>query len=128
MLCPIAGHFPKKELKELSLVAFIADQSPTKPERAYWTTFLNQPTGFFTGAERYARAHNCAVVYGKVVQRKKGYYTGEFIPITDNAANETENFVTEKFVRLLEDQIKEHPADWLWSHKRWKHKQPSLKN
>jgi Kdo2-lipid IVA lauroyltransferase/acyltransferase len=115
--------FSEKELKDLSLVAFIADQSP-RPERAYWTTFLNQETGFFTGAERYAKAHNCAVIYGKVSQTKRGYYNGEFIHITDNAALEPDNFVTEKFVRLLENQIKELPADWLWSHKRWKHKKP----
>lgn len=117
-------EFLEQELKEPSVIAFIADQSPTRPERAYWTTFLNQPTGFFTGAERYARRHNCAVIYGKVVQTKRGYFDGEFIKITENAALEAENFVTEKFVRLLEGQIKAKPEDWLWSHKRWKHKLP----
>ncbi|MCW5909192.1 MAG: hypothetical protein KIS94_15105 [Chitinophagales bacterium] len=115
-------HFFKQELKQLSLGIFISDQSPSSPERAYWTNFLNQDTAFFTGGERYARQHNCVVVYPKIVQTKPGYYNAELILITENPNEEPENAITEKFVRILENHLKEHPADWLWSHKRWKHK------
>jgi KDO2-lipid IV(A) lauroyltransferase len=115
-------EFFKEDLMELSMGVFISDQSPSSPERAYWTTFLNQDTPFFTGAARYARQHHCAVVYPKIVQVKRGYYSAEFIKITDTPDTTSENEMIEKFARILEQHIKEHPADWLWSHKRWKHK------
>ncbi|HWB62407.1 MAG TPA: hypothetical protein VG603_02770 [Chitinophagales bacterium] len=119
-------EFFQKELPELSLGVFISDQSPSNKEKAYWTKFLNQDTGFFTGGERYARLHNCAVLYPKIVQTRRGHYTAEFIMIAERPNELPENAITEKFARLLEQQIREHPADWLWSHKRWKHKPPVL--
>jgi KDO2-lipid IV(A) lauroyltransferase len=115
-------NFLAQKIEQLSLGIFISDQSPSNPQNAYWTNFLNQSTAFFTGAERYARLHNCVVVYPKIVQTKRGYYKAELITICEEPNALAENEITEKFVRLLEKQIEENPADWLWSHKRWKHK------
>lgn len=117
-----AKAFFNEDLPAQSLGIFISDQSPSNKERAYWTNFLNQDTAFFTGAERYAKLHDTVVVYPKIVQTKRGYFTAEFITITEHPKQEEEFVITEKFVRILEEHIKEHPADWLWSHKRWKHK------
>jgi KDO2-lipid IV(A) lauroyltransferase len=114
-------EFFKQPLTELSLGVFISDQSPSNLKTAYWTKFLNQDTAFFTGGERYAKLHECVVLYPKIVQVKQGYYTAEFIVISDEPNDTVENQITEKFSRLLEQQIRENPADWLWSHKRWKH-------
>lgn len=116
-----AKEFFQRTLQQPSLIIFIGDQSPSNKERAYWTTFFNRDTAFFDGGERYARQHNCTVVYPKIVWKKEGYYEAELIKITDNPAGIPPHAITEKFVRLLEQQIREHPADWLWSHKRWKH-------
>ncbi|HSI90882.1 MAG TPA: hypothetical protein VK927_07165, partial [Adhaeribacter sp.] len=33
--------------------------------------------------------------------------------------------VTEAYARHLEKWIQANPADYLWSHKRWKHKKPA---
>ncbi|MDB5281706.1 MAG: htrB, partial [Bacteroidota bacterium] len=74
------------------------------------------------GAERYAKLHNCAVIYPKIVETKRGHFSAELIKITDSPNSTAENEITEKFVRLLEKHIQEYPSDWLWSHKRWKHK------
>jgi Lauroyl/myristoyl acyltransferase len=119
-------NFFFRKLHQPSLIAFIGDQSPSNPNRAYWTRFFNRDTGFFTGAEYYARRHNCVVVYPKIVQVKRGYYEAELIEITNNPNSLPANAITENFVRLLEKQIQEHPADWLWSHKRWKHPPPTI--
>ena len=115
-------EFFKQPLTELSIGVFISDQSPSNKERAYWSTFLNQETAFFNGAERYAKLHNCVVVYPKIVQTKQGHFSAELIKIAEEPNKTAENEITEKFVRLLETHIQEHPSDWLWSHKRWKHK------
>lgn len=118
--------FFNREFTKPSLTTFIADQSPSNPSKAYWTTFLNQPTGFFTGAEGFARRHDCVVFYAHEVQIKRGYYEAEFIPITYTPAETAPNEITEKFVRLMEATLLQYPADWLWSHKRWKHKPPQV--
>ncbi|MCS6935570.1 MAG: lysophospholipid acyltransferase family protein [Chitinophagales bacterium] len=116
-----APSFFRKKLTEPSLIVFLGDQSPPNPRRAYRTTFLNQPTPFFTGGERYARIHNCVVIYPEIVQVKRGYYKARLIEITDNPLALPENEITERYARLLERQIRNYPPDWLWSHRRWKH-------
>jgi KDO2-lipid IV(A) lauroyltransferase len=34
--------------------------------------------------------------------------------------SETNEVITNKFNRILEDIIKRHPDHWMWVHKRWK--------
>ena len=40
----------------------------------------------------------------------------------------TEEQVTEMHLKCLEENILQQPANWLWSHRRWKHKKPSATN
>ena len=35
-------------------------------------------------------------------------------------ARETIRHMTQVYTRFIEDRIREHPAQWLWSHRRWK--------
>lgn len=113
--------FLKNGFGKTAVGMYLADQSHSNPARGYWTTFLHQDTVFMNGPARFAIARNCAIIFVKVKQLKRGYYEIENVPIADNAADYTEKELTEKFVRLLEQQITELPSDWLWSHKRWKH-------
>jgi KDO2-lipid IV(A) lauroyltransferase len=115
----------EKKLTELTLTIFISDQSPSNTKTCCWAPFLNRETAFLTGAERYARKHNCVVIYPKIVETSRGYYSAELIPITEQPNEELPNAITEKYVGILEQHIKEHPADWLWSHRRWKHERKS---
>ncbi len=108
------------------VMIFATDQSPPRPHKAYWTTFLNQETGVQTGAERFARKHEMPVVYGALMKRKRGFYTIIFEPICKHPDELPEpNAILEKATRLLEKRIREQPEYWLWSHRRWKHKNPS---
>jgi KDO2-lipid IV(A) lauroyltransferase len=116
-----ASAFFEEPIMEPSTVVFIGDQSPSNPQKAFWTNFLNQDTAFFTGGERYARKHDCAVVYVAIKQLKRGYYNIEIINICESTKNIPENGVTKIFVEMLEKTLRENPSDWLWSHKRWKH-------
>ena len=115
-------EFFAQPLTKVTAGIFISDQSPSNLKTAYWTRFLGQDTAFFTGAERYARMHNAAVIYPKITERRHGYFTAEIVEITRTPNALPEHGVTEKFVRILEQHIFENPSDWLWSHKRWKHK------
>lgn len=106
----------------LSITGFIADQSPSKPEKGIWMHFLNQETVVASGTERYATLHEMAVAFGKIKKIKRGHYTLEYELVTENAALEKAGAVTQKHTQILEKIIQEEPQFWLWSHKRWKHK------
>ena len=106
----------------LSITGFIADQSPSKPEKGIWLHFLNQETVVASGTERYAALHEMAVAFGKIRKIKRGYYSLEYELVTENAALEKAGAVTQKHTKILEKIIQEEPQFWLWSHKRWKHK------
>jgi Kdo2-lipid IVA lauroyltransferase/acyltransferase len=123
-----AKDFFEQPLTQPSTIIFIGDQSPSNPQNAYWTNFLNQDTAFFTGGERYARKHDCAVVYVAIKQVKRGYYNIEVINICDDVKAIPENEVTQSFIQMLEKTLRENPSDWLWSHKRWKHKRAQIQH
>ena len=103
-----------------SATLVLGDQSPGKNENCYWTNFLHQETAFFFGAEVMANQMDMAVVYGSIYRVKRGYYEIELRLITDQPKKEEYGVITEKYIRILEDDIREHPESWLWSHKRWK--------
>lgn len=107
------------------ILALANDQAPN-PHTGYWTTFLNQDTGVFRGAEIISKLYDLNVVYLDIKKHetKRGYYTCHFELITDNAAEFPQNAILEKQIELLERDIKNQPHNWLWSHRRWKHQRP----
>lgn len=110
----------------VSMIGFVGDQTPTKKNIRYWTNFLNQDTPIFLGVEKIARKFDLPVAYVKMNKVKRGYYSIEFELICESSKNTNEFEITEKHTRILEKQIKENPAYWLWSHKRWKHKRENI--
>jgi KDO2-lipid IV(A) lauroyltransferase len=61
------------------------------------------------------------VLFVKVVRQRRGYYQIEIVPITDGQQPLSAEQIINRFAQHLETQIHQSPADWLWSHKRWKH-------
>lgn len=106
---------------EARIVALLADQSPAGNEKDHWTNFLNQDTAFFAGVEKIATKLKLPVVFGGATRLKRGYYELYFEEIY-HPQEKLDNKITENYVRLLETQIQKTPANWLWSHKRWKKK------
>ncbi len=106
------------------IAGFVADQAPPKNKSHYWTSFLNQETAFFTGAEKIARKFNHTVIFTAVKKLKRGSYQVIVRKLADEAGETREHEITEKYVRALEQLIREEPAFWLWSHRRWKHSKP----
>jgi KDO2-lipid IV(A) lauroyltransferase len=105
---------------------FIADQTPPPGEIYHWTTFLNQDTAFFKGAGKIAAKYDMAVVFMNIQKKKRGYYNMDFELLFDHTEGIEEKVIIEKYVRRLDEQIREKPEYWLWSHRRWKHKRPDL--
>ena len=105
-----------------SMTAFLSDQTPKANASSYWGEFMGIRIPCFTGAETLAKKLDLSVSYLKINKVKRGYYEAEFIPLADDA-NTLENYkITDKFTRELEKQIYEAPEFYLWTHKRWKHR------
>lgn len=106
---------------KLGMFGMLSDQTPPRNNIHYYTQFLNQRTAVITGTEQLARKFNYPVYYVRMRKMKRGYYTCEFIPISVNPKDTQPFEITEKYMRLLEEDILNEPSLWLWSHKRWKY-------
>jgi KDO2-lipid IV(A) lauroyltransferase len=112
----------EKDAGICTLTYFLADQSPQRSKIKYWTTFLNQDTPVFLGAEQIARKLEMAVVFFDIRKVRRWHYEIEFVVLAENPSEYPKYEVTEKHVRALERRIEADPPWWLWSHRRWKHK------
>ncbi len=99
---------------------FLADQCPERVIEKYRFTFLNQSTAMFNGMEKIATGTDAVVVYIHMKISSRGHYTITFQPLCENPKETAETEITRKYAAMLEDNIKEQPWMWLWSHRRWK--------
>lgn len=107
---------------DLGVYGMVADQSPKINRAKYWMDFMNIKVPVFTGSEKIAKDHDMAVVYLHVEKVKRGYYRASFITITDSPREEPDFKISKTFFALLEKQIRKAPEYYLWTHKRWKHR------
>lgn len=104
------------------IFGMVSDQSPQRHRAHYWTEFMGVKVPVVNGAEIMARKMDLAVVFLKVSKVKRGFYHAEFIPITASGKQTQEHEITDAFLRLAEQQILEKPEHYLWTHRRWKHR------
>ena len=111
-----------KNKGELSISGFASDQSPKVNKAYHWNEFMGIKVPIHTGAEMLAKRLDMAVVFFAVKKIKRGYYETTFKTLCVNP-NQFENYkITDRFMKLVEEQIHEAPEYYLWTHKRWKHK------
>jgi len=107
---------------ELSITGFVADQSPKLGKAYHWNNFMGITVPIHTGAEMLAKELDMAVVFFDVRKVGRGYYQTTFKTIAEHP-NEFKNYeITDLFKSYVEKQIKEQPEYYLWTHKRWKHR------
>lgn len=106
---------------ERTMSVFIADQSPPKSEIKYRTTFLNQDTPVYLGAEKISAKFDMAVLFLNYRKVRRGFYELTFDELFRETAGLPEYTITEAHVKRLEQMIIEKPEHWIWTHRRWKH-------
>ena len=109
-------------------IAILADQEPKAGERKHWVRFLNRDSAFFIGPEEIARTTRCAAFFANLKRTARGHYEVQFVRIAAAGEQLPSGEFTARYARLVEDQIRAAPADWPWSHKRWKLKKPLYGN
>ena len=123
--CQMESHnilrFSIKHKDERRMYVYPTDQAP------YWGagrfpigTFMSQETTAMMGSVGVACKLSHSVVYSKMKRVERGHYELEFIPICEDASKTTPEEIMRKYYDLLEEEIRETPHNWLWSHNRWK--------
>ena len=106
--------------REFRLFVMVADQSPIRSEKGYWTTFMNQPAAFYLGAESIAQMTDFPVVFAQCRRIRTGYYEFEFSHLAEPPYEKGSHAVVDAYVAAAEAAIREEPESWLWSNRRWK--------
>ena len=110
--------------EKFPMYVFIGDQSPSNPLKAYWTNFLGIETAFFRGAAKAALKYNYPVITFYVKRIKRGHYELQTESLTPEPNKYTEDELCEMMAKAYEKMVLQEPANWLWTHKRWKRKKP----
>ncbi len=113
--------------KDKRMIAFLSDQSPKMRANNVWLDFMGITVPSFVGAEAVAKKYNYPIGFLKIDKVRRGHYEAEIVSLSENPIDEPDFKITEKFNRLLEEQIKAKPEYYLWTHKRWKHKDKAPK-
>jgi KDO2-lipid IV(A) lauroyltransferase len=109
-------------LNKLGLYGFASDQSPKITSIFHWKSFMGVEVPIHTGAEMLAKKYDMNAIFLKTEKIKRGYYVASFEVLSDNVSQVPDYEITDKFIELVEKQIYESPENYLWTHKRWKHR------
>jgi KDO2-lipid IV(A) lauroyltransferase len=102
------------------LLGLAADQNPGDPTTAHWIKFFGRYTPFVTGPEKGAKLSNNIVVFANFYRKKRGYFEMHFELLTTEPRDFENGKLTALYVSHLEKAIRLKPANYLWSHRRWK--------
>jgi KDO2-lipid IV(A) lauroyltransferase len=106
--------------REFRIFVMVADQSPIRQERGYWTRFMNQEAAFYQGAETIAKMTGFPVLFAQCRRLRTGYYEVEFHEVATPPYDKASHEIIDTYVRLAEQAIRSEPESWLWSNRRWK--------
>ncbi|WP_054851366.1 lysophospholipid acyltransferase family protein [Olleya sp. ITB9] len=114
-----------KNKGELTINGFVSDQSPKPWKAHHWLDFMGIHVPAHTGAELLAKRLDMSVVFFAVKRVKRGFYETTFKTIAEHPNDYKDYEITDAFFKLVEQQIEEAPQYYLWTHKRWKHRDKS---
>lgn len=107
-------------LRKQHCLVLVADQSAGAADHSYWLPFFGKMAPFVTGPEKGARMNNAAVVMGCIKKERRGYYSATLTLLTREPKALPEGAITKALAKHIETCISEQPANYLWSHRRWK--------
>jgi KDO2-lipid IV(A) lauroyltransferase len=116
-----------RRLRRGEAVGILSDQNML-PGEGVFVNFFGIPACTTTAPARLARKTGAAVIFGITIwDEKLGKYRLRFerVPWIRRDDPEEEILVnTQNYARLLEEQARRYPEQWLWVHRRWKTRPP----
>ncbi len=111
-----------KNQNQKFILGLLSDQSPQLHRGKYWRSFLGvKDVPVHTGPEDLAKKYDAAYVFMNIKKTKRGYYEVKFELITDQPLSVPDYKLTDIFVEKLEQQVRQEPRYYLWTHNRFKH-------
>ncbi len=114
--------------KKPVLILMISDQNPGNDQGIIWSSFFNRETAFISGPEKLALKYQLPVLYLNVMSRGRDGYQMKMEIISDGTTKMDAGGITSRYAKLLEQNIREYPDGWLWSHRRWKRNNATMLN
>ncbi|MCC6816821.1 MAG: lysophospholipid acyltransferase family protein [Saprospiraceae bacterium] len=113
-----------EEIPKGRAILLMLDQYPYNTDKAIWVNFFGQKIPVIHGLEKYSREFGLPVYYLNQRKLKESYYEVTVEELVADPSELKENQVTELFISKVEAVIRNNPAPWLWTHRRWKHLRP----
>ena len=95
-------------------------------QRPYFASPANLDVSFFgqdvqtmTGAAALARKFGMAVAYLSMRRAERGRYVMRYEPICEDASQMEVAQIMQQYYRLLEEEIRRQPENYLWTHQRF---------
>jgi KDO2-lipid IV(A) lauroyltransferase len=107
--------------KTFSLYGLVSDQSPKLNATHHWQKFMGVEVPVHTGGEMLAKKYDMNIIFLRTKKIKRGYYEASLEVLSDDVKSVPNYEITDRFLKLVEQQILEAPEYYLWTHKRWKY-------
>jgi Kdo2-lipid IVA lauroyltransferase/acyltransferase len=107
------------------VIGMVADQMPTSSPGRVWLNFLGRQTAFFPGPAELARAGGYRVYFLPLRRLRPGHYEAGCEPLTAPGELLDVPTLTARYAERVEAQVRARPADWTWTHRRWKLQPPA---
>ena len=107
-------------LKRGEILVFVFDQH-TPSDGAVWVPFFGRPAGTGRDLVRLAQKTGARIV-PVFTWRRPGHHVFEAFPAVELSTSDDEGIKadTAKCTALIEAAIRREPAQWTWTHRRWK--------
>jgi len=111
-----------RALRKNELLGFMLDQNRPK-EQGIFVDFFGRLASTTPGLAFMSAQSGAPVVPAFMRRTADGRHVLEVLPAIEPPPDRKEETIlayTEKYTKIIEEQIRCYPAQWLWLHKRWK--------
>jgi len=103
------------------MMALIADQSPKRKDIKHYVEFLNHDVPVIVGPEKMTKHYDFVPFFVNAKRVKRGYYEIVVSPLVADSASTSEYELTDMYFHRLEEEIRQQPECYLWTHNRFKY-------
>jgi len=114
-----------RKLKNKGIIALMVDQAAPK-DTGVFVDFFGRKASTYDAPASLAIKNDVPILIGFAVRDKNYNYNVELKEINYDDIKDKDNAIellTERHVKILEEEIRKYPHLWAWQHKRWKHKE-----
>ena len=107
--------------REVRAFGILGDQNPRRRDDKYWTIFMGVETPVAVGPERIAKLTGYPLFYVSMERLSRGRYRCVIAPLLESPYS-GEGEISQKYMSVVEANIRKQPECWMWSHHRWRYR------